>query len=94
MSDNAVTMQQCPAEQDFGYYCDTLGPNEVIFPNTTGQAGRQYGVTVHRPAYQWEIVAVEAGHIRHVVFVSAVYALEQVLGLANGLGRSAAPSLN
>ncbi len=85
MADNGATAQR--AEQDFSYYYQTLGPNEVIFPGSIGSTARQYGVTVHRPACQWEIVAVESGRRRHVAFVAAVYGLDQVLGLACGIGR-------
>ncbi len=86
MGDNGATAQR--AEQEFSFYFATLGPDEVIFPELIGASTRQYGVTVHRPACQWEIVAVEAGRSRHVAFISAVARLEQVLGLALDIGRS------
>ncbi len=86
MSDNGVVVRY-PGEQDFAFYFETLEPNEVILSETPLPGERQYGVTVHHPARQWEIVAVESGRRRHVAFVAAVYGLDQVLGLAGGIGR-------
>jgi hypothetical protein len=86
MSSNGVVVRN-PHEEDFAFYDKTLEPDEVILPDTVLPGQRQYGVTVHHHAKQWEIVAVESGRRRHVAFVSAVYPLEQVLGLAGGIGR-------
>jgi hypothetical protein len=86
MSNNGAVVRD-PGEQDFAFYFRTLGPHEVILPETVVAGPRQYGVTVHHPAKQWEIVAVESGRQRHVAFVAAVYGLEQVLGLAGCIGR-------
>jgi|GEM_PF-1993119 hypothetical protein len=86
MSDNGVVVRN-PGEQDFAFYFKTLEPNEVILPEAVLPGQRQYGVTVHHPARQWEIVAVEPGRRRHVAFIAAVYCLDQVLGLAGGIGR-------
>ncbi len=86
MSDNGAVVRN-PGEQGFAFYFNTLEPNEVIFPETVLPGPRQYGVTVHHPARQWEIVAVEPGRRRHVAFIAAIYCLDQVLGLAGGIGR-------
>ncbi len=80
-----------PGEQEFMHYHATLGPNDVIYPSTARSGQRRFGVTVHRSALQWEIVAVEAGRTRHVAFVSTLYCLEQVLSLASDLGRESIP---
>lgn len=102
MCNNGVCAQH-PGEQEFAFFNETLGPDHVIFPAEAGQGEnryriektrrneKRYGVMVHRSAWQWEIVAVEAGHTRHVAFVSPTYRLEQVVELARGMERGAAP---
>ena len=77
MSDNGVVVRN-PGEQDFAFHFRTLEPNEISLPDTVLPGQRQYGVTVHYPARQWEIVAVERGRRRHVAFVAAVYWIVQV----------------
>jgi hypothetical protein len=86
MSTNAVAATQSAA-QDFAFYYQTLGPDQFILPENAVPGRRQYGVTVHRPARQWEIVAVEGGRLRHVAFITGSYCLDQVLGLAGSIGR-------
>ncbi len=89
MCNNAVC-ERHPGEVEFRTYQRTMGPNDVIFGQEHPASGLCYGVVVNSAAWQWEIVAVEAGSRRHVAFVSPQYRLDQVLNLAGGWARSLA----
>ena len=79
-------------EQEFRVRDETLPSSLIEYPRAAAPGGTQYGVRTHHAAQQWEIVAVEGGRARHVAFVSSIFCLQDVLGLAaeisGGLART------
>ena len=86
MCDRTTCSLPC-GTQDFTRYDRSVGTAEVFYPEVSPTADTQYGVMAHHTAQQWEVVAVTAGRIRHVAFISSVYCLEKVLGVARGIAQ-------
>jgi hypothetical protein len=83
--------EQHPGEAEFRAYQQKLGPNEVIFSGQDGaEQLRRYGVVLNSAYWQWEIVAVERNHHRHVAFVAPQFGLSQALNMADRWTRSMA----
>jgi hypothetical protein len=86
--------EQHQGEAEFRAYQQKLGPNEVIFGGQEVTAHVRYGVVVNSSFWQWEIVAVERGHNRHVAFVAPQFGLNQALNMADRWTRSMANIIN
>ncbi len=80
---NNGTCGQHPGEAEFQTYLRKLAPNEVIFGEQGQTESVRYGVVVNSCLCQWEIVAVENGHNRHVAFVGPEFGLSRALNMAD-----------
>ncbi len=69
-------------QEEFKRCEETLTPGQVLFPTAAMPGSISYGVMVHQPAQQWEIVAVQGQLPRHVAFVSTALCLDRVLEIA------------
>ncbi len=86
--------EQHPGEVEFRAYQQTLGPNEVIFGGQAQTHRVRFGVVLNSSAWQWEIVAVENGHNRHVAFLAPQCGLSEALSMADRWTRSMAGMIN
>ncbi len=90
MSDSEICKYP-QGEEQFKQYEADLTPGKILYPGVASSGSTNYGVMVHRPAHEWEIVAVQGNRPRHVVFVSAAVCLDRVLELAAELSGAEQP---
>jgi hypothetical protein len=82
MCDRTTCKFPC-GEEEFRRYDASMTPERVMYPTNARSGTTRYGVTISHPAHQWEIVAVQSDHPRHLAYISTLYCLDRVMEMAS-----------